>query len=105
MSGHEVAPSTHTPELHQLAEIHDCLDAARAHQITVTAGELGVGGVPPAAELDHLSAEGPPDFPYIVGHFRSPAASGPTPDLSVPMHTAGLRLLSQRFHLRQRWGT
>lgn len=104
MSGHDVAPSTHTPELDQLAEIDDCLDTTRRQHLTVTAADLGLGSLPAAAELDHLSAEGPPDFPYIVGHFRSPRATSES-DLSIAMHTAALRRLSQRFHLRHRWGS
>lgn len=113
---HDVARSTHTPELNQLREINEQLGVAAQAGRPVTAADLGLGGadvdrviggggvpaltLPADAPLEHLVGEGPPDFPYIVGHFTGGAGT----TLVVDVHTAELRTLSQRFHLRHVWG-
>ena len=71
----------------------------------IEGADTASGGLPASAVLDHLSAEGPPDFPYIEARFRTasaPDAGGPL--LHVDMHTAALRRLSQTFGLHHVWG-
>jgi hypothetical protein len=119
MAHHDLSRSTHTPELYQLRELNERLAAASQAGTPVTAEALGLTGqpvegpgasaapegVPGSALLDHLSAEGPPDFPYIAAMFRGVAAPGAVgPLLEVAIHTATLRRLSQTFHLHHIWG-
>jgi hypothetical protein len=118
MTGHDLSRTTHTPELQQLRELNEQLTAARAAGRPVTALVLGLtgqsvegagaaaspDGLPAAAILDRLSAQGPPDFPYVAGLFRA-ATDGPqTPELQVSLHTAALRRLSHHFGLHHTWG-
>jgi hypothetical protein len=128
---HDVASTTHTPELRQLHELNARLAQEALAGTWLTAGDLGMGGqpvervtggasasggtLPAEAVLLHLVAEGPPDFPYVEGHFApsqaSAAAAGTTgqaagggPQLVASVHTAALRTLSHRFYLRHVWG-
>lgn len=133
MPGHDIAPTTHTPELQQVTALNERL-SARSGNSDVTAAELGVAGasalpvvdgepvpvaapagspgairLPPTATLNHLFAEGPPDYPYIAGLFRTAGhgATGSAPPatpLATPLHTESLRRLSRRFGLRHIWG-
>jgi len=113
---HDVSRTTHTPELAQVRELNEHLAAATRAGTAVTAADLDLagradggsggtasGGLAPGAVLDHLSAEGPPDFPYIEGRFRG-AGGGGGDLVGVEMHTAALRRLSETFHLRHVWG-
>lgn len=143
MRHHDVACTTHTPELDQIHEINEHLSTCPAGS-PVRAAELGLTGtqaemvhvphnhvnqntdndsaatsvdpidelseqtavLPDTAELDHLAAYGPPDFPYIRGHFRQSGESGTDdPLLAVPLHTDALRQLSHHFGLRHTWGS
>jgi hypothetical protein len=118
MAHHDLSRTTHTPEMQQVRELNDHLaEADRAGQ-PVTADALGLtgqplegtgsgtpGGLSASAVLDHLSAEGPPDFPYIEARFRTSATPGTGGALlQVAMHTAALRRLSQTFGLHHIWG-
>jgi hypothetical protein len=117
VADHDVAPTTHTPEMQQLVELNAHLAAGGQ---AVTAAQLGVAGasldqqrfgdagpdelLPGPAVLVRLEPEGPPDFPYIHGQFRTaPGQKGEPP--SVILHTAALRELSNILGLRHRWGT
>jgi hypothetical protein len=102
VTDHHVARSTHTPELTQLAELNDALAAAGHPQIS--AQELDVAGpeLPGHAVLMHLSADGPPEYPYIHGVFRT--GPGDHQVRAALLHTAALQELSHRFGLRHRWG-
>lgn len=118
MSAHPVAATTHTLELTQLAEINDALVTARQ---AVTAEDLQLRGaalltpatvavvgrtprdrLPGYAVLTRLVPAGPPEYPYVRGHFTaSPWRQG---DLVVDLHTTALTLLSRRLDLHHRWG-
>lgn len=123
MGKHDLSRTTHTPELRQVQELNDRLAAADRAGERVTAESLELtgasvesagasigaptgapaGGLPAGAVLDHLSAEGPPDFPYLAGRFR--VGSGDSePTLQVALHTPTLRRLSHRFGLHHVWG-
>jgi hypothetical protein len=118
MTRHDLSRTTHTPELQQLRELNEQLAAVREDDTPVTAQVLGLAGqsvegvgaaacpdgLPASAILDHLSAQGPPDFPYVAGRFHA-AIDGPqTPELQVSLHTAALRRLSHHFGLHHLWG-
>ena len=120
MSEHGVSPTTHTTEQRQIAELNARIAGADGQQIT--AGELGMAGVPidsvtieatdaprerPAALpasaiLQRIVVVGPPSYPYLYGLFGADQAS--SPQLQAPLHTAALRVLSERYHLRHSWG-
>jgi hypothetical protein len=119
---HHLSATTHTVELSQLAEINERL-AAQSGSSRITAGALGLSSatpaagreglpVPPAAVLIRLCADGPPEYPYIHGHFASPNAAD-DPEVahaagSVPvvaMHSPALNAISRALGLRHRWGT
>jgi len=122
---HHLAATTHTVELSQLAEINERL-AAQSGSSRITAGALGLSSatptagregrpVPPAAVLIRLCGDGPPEYPYIHGHFALPNAgddqqtaraagsvlAGPV----VAMHSPALSAISHALGLRHRWGT
>lgn len=119
---HDLSPGTHTPELEQVHELNERLSEQIGAGAGVTAADLGLaghpveetgepalpGGLPAEAVLDHLSAQGPPDFPYIAGCFRTSPGGGPdAPAQPLPrigMHTAALRRLSRFLHCRHVWG-
>jgi hypothetical protein len=111
MLTHRLPSSTHTLEMSQLAQLNDRL-TPEVGALEVTAGELGVaqvpllsdpaGTLPARAVLTRLGWDGPPQFPYVHGHFaHSPLQDAP---LVVDLHTTALRLLSRRAGLRHRWG-
>ena len=123
---HHPAPTTRTVELQQVQEINRRL-ASPGHP-DVTAAALGVAGavttgspfpddpfgpdhpsapaLRPTAHLRYLTAEGSPEFPYVLGHFSTtPVVGRDRADLVVELHSAGLRRLSARLGLRQCWGT
>jgi hypothetical protein len=100
MYRHQVAATTHTVELNQIAEINAALASGRRR---LTAGSIGAH--PPVDEravLTSLECEGPPSYPYVFGHFEGPAGTGV---LRVALHTAHLRAISAQLSLRsQVWG-
>jgi hypothetical protein len=104
MTDHAMALTSHTTEMRQVAEMNAVL--ARGNR--VTADSLGVRNeVPADAVLRRLRAVGPPSYPYVYGVF---VRSGDTADDARPtlveLHTAQLRTLCDRLHLRgQTWGT
>ena len=120
MSHHGLAPATHTTELRQIAELNARIAGADGKQIT--AGVLGMADVPidpvmieatgapgerpatlPAsAILQRIVVVGPPSYPYVYGLFGADQAN--PPELRAPLHTAALRVLSERYHLRHSWG-
>ena len=125
MRSHELARTTHTPELRQLNELNARLETVLG--TVVTARDLGISGAHvepephrasalewtsppvvhdrllPSAVLVNLTVDGPPDFPYVHGHFRVPPILGKDVQ-SVTMHTGALVELSRRFDLRHCWG-
>jgi hypothetical protein len=130
---HHLAATTHTVELSQLAEINERL-AAQTGSSRITAGALGLSSATPAAAVDggreglpvpatavliRLCGDGPPEYPYIHGHFALPTAGATADDDpqaaraagSVPagpvvaMHSPTLSAISHALGLRHRWGT
>jgi hypothetical protein len=115
MLDHPLPPTTHTVEMAQLSEINDRLTAAR-NAPAITAEDLGLsglsglsdqarpvtGGLPASAVLVRLAWDGPPEYPYIHGHFAS--AAGRNAALVVELHTAALHELSRLVGLHHRWG-
>jgi hypothetical protein len=101
MHGHQVALTTHTVELGQIAEMNAALASGRRR---LTAGSIGAQA--PAAEhavLKSLECEGPPSYPYVYGCFEGPAPS--TRVARVELHTANLRAISDQLSLRSHvWG-
>jgi hypothetical protein len=100
MHEHELAPTTHTVELRQIAEMNAALASARRR---LTAGSIGVrAAVAPDAVLRWLEPQGPPSWPYIYGHFGGPGTQDVT---EVELHTAQLRAISDQLSLRSHiWG-
>jgi hypothetical protein len=100
MHEHELAPTTHTVELRQIAEMSAALASGNRH---LTAGSIGVeAAVPESAVLLSLDSEGPPSYPYIFGHFSVPGSEQVT---RVELHTANLRAISDQLKLRSHiWG-
>jgi len=106
---HQLSGTTHTVELDQLAELNNGL-AERDPSEAIAASVLGLQGavltsggrLPADALLARLSFEGPPEYPYIHGHFRS--RPGDEHLLTVDLHTGALRRLSHLLHLQQTWG-
>ncbi|MFZ0159433.1 MAG: hypothetical protein WAL50_10435 [Kineosporiaceae bacterium] len=122
---HHLSATTHTVELSQLAEINERL-AAQSGSSRITAGALGLSSattaagrqdlpVPPAAVLTRLCADGPPEYPYIHGHFALPnvaddpgaahAAGTVLAGPVVAMHSPALIAISRALGLRHQWGT
>ncbi len=105
MTDHAMALTTHTTEMRQVAE----MNAALARGSRITADSLGVRNeVPADAVLRRLRTVGPPSYPYIYGIFMRDSA-GEGADAARPvlveLHTAQLRALCDRLHLRgQVWG-
>jgi hypothetical protein len=92
--------TTHTVELDQITELNRHLTDPRTP--APTAADLGLTDLPGAAILVRVVAEGPPEFPYLHGHFAA-AAGGPA-TLVEDLHTEALRALSHRLGLHHRWG-
>ena len=109
MLDHPMPPTTHTVEMAQLGELNDRLTGTNG-AAPVTAERLGLAAdsavsaaVPPTAVLLRLAWDGPPEYPYVHGHFSPSAAQGPT--ITAEMHTAALRELSHLMGLNHhRWG-
>ncbi|HEX8509994.1 MAG TPA: hypothetical protein VF635_10955 [Propionibacteriaceae bacterium] len=115
MDGHATplrTTHTHTLEVDQIDELNRRL--AEDSRAPITAKDLGLEGArllhhhepgavaPGSSLLVRLCWDGPPGWPYIHAHFA--AAPGTADSLVVDLHTAALRLLSQRLHVRQVWG-
>jgi hypothetical protein len=126
---HQPAATTHTVELRQVQEINLRLgEPARAD---ITAESMGIAGQPtasaasfphdlfgteapggellrPSATLRYVSAEGSPQFPYVLGHFSARPGGlqrAGDPGLVIEMHSDVLHRLSIRLGLRHCWGT
>lgn len=108
-----LAPTTHTVELAQLAELEAALTAPGARRFT--AADLGVAGgatggagtLPPNAVLTRISWDGPPEYPYIHGIFGGAGAAGTGAKgggQRIELHTAALHELSHGLRLHHRWG-
>jgi hypothetical protein len=100
MREHELAPTTHTVELQQVAELNAALASGLRR---VTAGSLGLHeALADGAVLEFLECEGPPSYPYIYGHFRVLG----TDELDrLELHTAHLRAISDQLSFRRHiWG-
>ncbi len=99
MTEHTMATTTRTTELRQIHEMNDAL----AGEPRLAAATLGLpAGLPQDATLRRLRAAGPPSYPYVYGVFTRDRTA---PDLSVELHTAQLRAISDRLHLRRHiWG-
>jgi len=98
----------------QIAELNDRLRTRDAAEpiiandldltgVTVLSGDItGYANLPAEAILQHLSYDGPPEFPYIHAQFRpDPNAVGA---VTVDLHTHALRELSRRLRVREVWG-
>ncbi len=111
---HQVSLTTHTVEMAQIAAINDRLrEREGAHAIS--ASLLGMQGVklssgredddnvlPGEAIITGLSFDGPPEFPYVHGHFTTdPSGHG---SLTVDLHTDALRKLSHLLGFQHLWG-
>ncbi|GAA2104968.1 hypothetical protein GCM10009841_23410 [Microlunatus panaciterrae] len=109
---HPLAATTHTVEMDQLAQLNEGLKG-RPPGEAITASDLGLSGMRPIstdarrsrplaarAVLERLSYEGPPEYPYIHAHFRTPELETTV----VELHTPALRRLSQMLHVQALWG-
>jgi hypothetical protein len=68
-----------------------------------TTGAGGTGVLPDRAILVRMCWDGPSEYPFVHGHFRTFAA--PDGALVVDLHTAALQTLSHRLGLRHSWGS
>jgi hypothetical protein len=101
MGVHELARTTHTVELRQVAEVNEALASSRRR---LTAGSIGVrAAVAERAVLRSLECVGPPSYPYVYGRFDGP---GPSAGFArVELHTKQLRAISDQLSLHsQVWG-
>lgn len=96
---HQLSRTTHTVELAQLHEIN----AALACGQPITAASVGIPATMPGnAVLRYLEASGPPEYPYIYGHFGTP---GSADTRRIELHTAHLRAISHHLCLTTHtWG-
>jgi hypothetical protein len=119
MSHHGLSRTTHTTELRQIAELNARIAGADGKRIT--ARRLGMADVsdpvmidatgalggrptalPASAVLKRIVSVGPPSYPYLYGLFGADHAS--PPELRAQLHTAHLRMLSDRYRLQHCWG-
>lgn len=111
---HQVSSATHTVEMAQIAEINDGL-RERESEDPILAPLLGMqgmkssrsgdddNGLPGDAVLIRLSFDGPPEYPYVHGHFRThPHDDDGSP--TVELHADALRKLSRLLRLQHVWG-
>ncbi len=114
MQHHQLASTTHTVEMEQMAELRSGLRERDPSQ-PISASALGLQGaelisdsdgdaedLPGDAVLERVSFDGPPEFPYVHAHFR--IASHDQDSLNVDLHTDALRELSHLLHLQHAWG-
>ena len=77
-----------------------------ADDLDLVGAKLLSGGhhatLPADAVLVRLCWNGPPECPYIHGHFAREHSGDDS--LVVDLHTDAQRELSHRLHLRQDWG-
>ncbi|MET0694409.1 MAG: hypothetical protein ABWX96_01370 [Propionibacteriaceae bacterium] len=104
--------TTQTVEMQQIAELNTTLGI---HPMPViTALDLGLAGtplpsrgrgvgLPSTARIMWVCWDGPPEFPYLHGHFAAEGSQESV--LHVDLHTAALRELSRRLKLRHVWGS
>jgi hypothetical protein len=103
--------TTHTIEMNQISELNHAL--ALRPPASVTAFDLGLagasltagqarGGLPATAHIVRVCWDGPPEYPYLHGHFAAEGSLDSS--LHVDLHTAALRELSHRLSLHHTWG-
>ena len=111
---HQISSTTHTVEMAQIAAINNRLrEREGAHAIN--ASLLGMQGVKLAsgsvddddflsgeAVITGLSFDGPPEFPYVHGHFTTDLSVHGS--LTVDLHTDALRKLSHLLGFQHLWG-
>lgn len=111
---HQISSTTHTVEMAQIAAINNRLrEWEGAHAIN--ASLLGMQGVKLAsgsvddddvlsgeAVITGLSFDGPPEFPYVHGHFTTDLSGHGS--LTVDLHTYALRKLSHLLGFQHLWG-
>ena len=98
----------------QIAEINNGL-RERESADAIPASVLGMQGVhlspgddeddstlPGESYLTGLSFDGPPEFPYVHGHFRTDLSDQIS--LTADLHTEALRKLSHLLGLQHIWG-
>jgi len=104
--------TTQTVEMYQITELNQSLGIHTRR--VITAQDLGLAGTPMAprrpgnrlpasARITWVCWDGPPEFPYLHGHFAAEGSSDS--ELHVDLHTAALRELSHRLALRHDWGS
>jgi hypothetical protein len=111
---HHLPSTTHTVEMAQIAELNGGL-CERERSQEIRASDLGLQGagltsgrdkdrssLPGDAVLVRVSFDGPPEFPYVHGHFRTDL--GDQDSLKVDLHTEALRKLSHLLRLQHAWG-
>ncbi len=105
---HELAPTSHTVEMAQVAELNARLaehPRLTAEQLRLTGAPLrsgSRGSLPGSAELRGLTWDGIPEFPTLHAVFAPGTASDSR--LVVELHTESLHELGRRLGLRQAWG-
>jgi hypothetical protein len=103
-----------TPQTLELQQLNELNTRLKQSDLSITAGELGLagatllsgsaeGGLPGSAVLVQLSWSGPPEYPYVHGHFRAGSTQGAAP--AAELHTAALRALGHLLGVHQHWGT
>ncbi|MGN6611402.1 MAG: hypothetical protein ACTHLJ_06470 [Angustibacter sp.] len=99
MGVHELARTTHTVELRQVAELNAALASGRRR---LTAGSIGASSAPGEhVVLTSLECQGPPSYPYVYGRF----VAGAERLARVELHTTQLRAISDQLALRSHtWG-
>ena len=111
---HQISSTTHTVEMAQIAAINNRLHEWEGGH-AINASLLGMQGVKRVsgsvddddvlsgeAVITGLSFDGPPEFPYVHGHFTTvPSGHG---SLTVDLHTDALRKLSHLLGFQHLWG-
>jgi hypothetical protein len=110
MSHLSVPATTRTVEISQLQDLNQRLQRETRQ---ISARDLGLADVsllsgglrstlPANASLNRLCWQGPPEFPYIHGHFSTAVHKDGA--LLAEMHTETLKTLCMALNLRQQWG-
>jgi hypothetical protein len=96
MPAHQLAPTTRTLDMLQIAQINERLATPGGEPVTPEALAMPDRSAGP---LQRVSWEGAPEFPYIYAHFAGAADGEP-----VLLHTPALVRLSHLLGLHHRWG-